>query len=82
MSAVSDLMGQNWDQAGTTEEQWKVLREAMCSAARSELSQAGRRKADWFRESEDLLRPLFEKRKQLFTQWLRSGDSRKYVEWL
>ncbi len=30
--------------------------------------QAGRREADWFRESEDMLRPLFEMRRQLFTQ--------------
>ena len=68
--AASDLMGQNWDQA-------------MCSAARSEMGQAGRREADWFRESEDALRPLFEKKRQLFTQWLCSGmvrDKRKFVE--
>ena len=49
----------------------------MSSAARSELGQADRREADWFRESEGVLRPLFEKRSRLFTQWLNSGNLRE-----
>ena len=69
-------MERSWDQAGTAKEKWNVMRDAMCSAARSELGLADRREADWFRESEDVLRPLFEKRNKLSTQWMCSGKSR------
>ena len=83
VSAVSDAMERNCDQAATVQEKWKVLRDAMCSAARSKLGQGGRREPDWFRDSESVLRPLFERRRQLFSQWLCSRkmrDKRKFVE--
>ena len=50
---------------------------------RSELGLAYRREADRFRESKDVLRPLFEKRNELSTQWMCSGklrDKRKFVK--
>ena len=77
VSAVSDIMTLHWDQAGTAQE---VLRNAMCSAARSELGQAGRREADWFRGNESVLKPLFEKRSQLFpVAVLREGEAQEEV---
>ena len=59
------------------------MRDAMCNAASSELGLADRKEADWFGESEDMLRPLFEKRNKLSTHWMCSGklrDKRKFVE--
>ena len=51
------------------------------------LVQAGRkrihREADWFRENDGELRPLFEERSRLYAQWLSSGKvrgRRKFVK--
>ena len=83
VSGVCESLKRNWNQTGTAHEKWIMMRNVMCSVARSVLGQAERREADWFRESEDVLRPLFEKRSRLFNQWLCSGkiwDKRKFVE--
>ena len=83
VSGVCESLKRNWNQAGTAHEKWNMMRDVICSVARSMRGQAERREADWFGESEDMLRPLFEKRSRLFNQWLCSGkiqDKRKFVE--
>ena len=83
VSGVCESLKRNWNQAGTAHEKWIMMRNVMCSVARSVLGQAERREADWFGESEDMLRPLFEKKSRFFNQWLCSGkirDKRKFVE--
>ena len=58
------------------------MKNAMCEVGKSVLGQARRREADWFREREDVLRPLFGVRSSSHTQWLSSGkerDRKKFV---
>ena len=68
---------------GTVEEKWKVMKTALCETAPSVLGTACKRQVDWFRESSDGLRPLFEERNRLHALWLNTGsdnDKRKFVK--
>ena len=44
----------SWHQAGTAQEKWDLLRDDMCSAARSKFGAGGRRQADCFTENENV----------------------------
>ena len=71
-----------WAEADSVEKKWNAMKNAMCEVGRSVLGQARRREADWFRESEDVQRPLFEARSSSYTLWLSSGkerDRKKFV---
>ena len=52
------------------------MKDAMCDVGTSVLGQARRREADWFRESKDVLNPLFEERSRFYTHRLSSGKGR------
>ncbi len=80
VSGVSDRMTNSWNPVGSVQ---KVMRDAMCSVAKSILGVARGRKTDWFRESGNVLRPLFEERSRTYAQWLSSGkakDKKKLVK--
>ena len=65
------------------EEKWEVMKTALCETSTSVLGTACKRQADWFRESGDGLRPLFEERNRLHALWLNTGsdrDKRKFVK--
>ncbi len=84
VSGVSDRMTNSWNPGGRhVQEKWKVMRDAMCSVAKSILGVARGRKTDWFRESGNVLRPLFEERSRTYAQRLSSGkakDKKKFVK--
>ena len=58
------------------------MKSALCEGAGSVLGSASKRQADWFRENEVQLRPLFEERSRLYALWLSTGserDKRKFA---
>ena len=59
-----------------------AMKTALRETAGSVLGSEGRWQPDWFRESEDALRPLFEERKRLHTMWLSTGQQRVRKKWL
>ena len=71
--AASAKAREAWKDSSSAEEKWLVLRSAMIEAAKSELGTDQRRHPDWFRESSELLEPLFLERNQLYTKWLSTG---------
>ena len=80
---VCERIQKEWKSNGTVEEKWKEMKTALCETATSLLETACKRQADWFRESGDGLRPLFEERSRLHALWLNTGsdrDKRKFVK--
>lgn len=82
VNKVCATMKEAWCSDGTVEEKWEVMKSALCEAAGSILGSANKRQADWFRENETQLRPLFEERSRLYALWLSTGserDKRKFA---
>ena len=80
---VCERIQKEWKSDGTVEEKWNVMKTALCETASSVLGTACKRQADWFRESDDDLRPLIEERNRLHASWLNTGsdrDKRKFVK--
>ena len=80
---VCERIQKKWKSDGTVEEKWNVMKTALCETASSVLGTARKRQADWFRESNDRLRPLIEERNRLHVLWLNTGsdkDKRKFTE--
>ena len=82
VTGVCDSMKGKWDQLSTAQEKWEVLKSALCDTASSIVGHAHKREADWFRDSEAELRPLFEERSKMHALWLGTGqprDKRKFM---
>ena len=62
-----------WEDEGTVEEKWSAIRSALVEAGKEVLGQEGQQHPDWFRESSEILEPLFQMRNLLYTKWLSSG---------
>ena len=59
------------------------MKSAVSEAAGSILGSARKRRADWFRENEAVLKPLLEERSRLHALWLSTGserDRKKFAE--
>ena len=72
-----------WDNEGTVEEKWSVVRSALVESGEEVLGHAKRQHPDWFRDSAEVLGPLFQRRNLLYTKWLSSGhatDHRNFVK--
>ena len=79
---VSSKAVEVWKDEGTVEEKWSAIRSALVEAGKEVLGQE-RQHPDWFRESSEILEPLFQRRDLLYTKWLSSGhavDHRKYLK--
>ena len=72
MSGVLERLKERWAEADYVQKKWKAMKDAMCEVNWSVLGKARRREANWFREGEDVLRPVFEWRSRVYTQWLSS----------
>ena len=71
-----------WDQLSTAQEKWELLKSALYDTASSIVGHAHKREADWFRDNEAELRPLFEERSKMHALWLGTGqrrDKRKFM---
>ena len=82
-SRVCAKMKEQWSSRGSVEEKWDVMKSALCEAAGSILGSARKRHADWFRESEAVLKPLLDERSRLHARWLSTGserDRKKFAE--
>ena len=66
---VNDTVKNTW-KTDSAEEKWKTLKTVLVDAI---VGFEKRKHSDWFRESVDVLEPLFQKRNQLYLRWLRSG---------
>ena len=76
VSGVCEELKKSWVESGSAQVKWDTLKSAMSEVGKRVLGQAKRREADWFRENEDVLKPLFEERSRRYTQWLSSGKER------
>jgi len=75
-------MEEEWCTDSSVEDKWSAMRTALCEAAESILGTTGRRQADWFVESQDVLKPFFEKREKWYKLWLssrREDDRKKFA---
>ena len=63
---VAQSLKAKWKNEGSAEEKWTLLKSTLCEAAESTLRKQTRRNADWFVESAPKLKPLFDKRNQLY----------------
>ena len=82
VSSVLERLSRCWAEADSVQKKCKAMKNVMCEVGKSVLGQTRRRETDWFRESEDILRPLFEARSSSFTQWLsyeKERDRKKFV---
>ena len=81
MSRVCAKMKEQWNSKRSVEEKWDVMKSALCEAAGSILGSARKRQADWFRENEAVLKPLFDERSRLHALWLSTErrDRKKFV---
>ena len=77
VAEVSRRLKDGWCEEGSVEEQWQVMKSALCEAANSTLGTSLRKKADWFEESTGVLRPMLEKRRGAYLEWLDTGNERE-----
>ena len=68
-----EMLDQDWVKNGSTSQKLSVLVESTIAAAEQCLSSEVKRSPDWFKESEDLIKPALEKRNTLMKVWLESG---------
>ena len=83
VAEVSRRLKDGWCEEGSVEEQWQVMKSALCKAADSTLGTSLRKKADWFEESAGVLRPMLEKRRGAYLKWLDTGNEierKKFAE--
>ena len=83
MAEVSRRLKDGGCEEGSVEEQWQVMKSALCEAANSTLGTSLRKKADWFEESAGVLRPMLENRRGAYLKWLATGNEKerkKFVE--
>ena len=72
-----------WVNEGTVEEKWSATQSSLVRAAEEVLGHEERRQPDWFRDSAEVLEPLFDRRNLLYAKWLGSGnanDRQKFVK--
>ena len=77
VAEVSRRLKGGWCEEGSVEEQWQVMKSALCKAANSTLGTSLRKKADWFEESAGVLRPMLEKRRGAYLKWQDTGNQRE-----
>lgn len=72
-----------WNDRSSVEDKWDAVKLSLRHGAEMTLGFEDRRQPDWFRESEDYLKPLFVKRNELYALWLetrRERDRKKHAE--
>ena len=72
---VSDTVKETWKADSSLEDKWNTLKTALVDAAKTTIGYEKRKHPDWFRESMNVLEPLFQKRNQLYLRWLGSSLS-------
>ena len=70
---VAQRLKSKWKNEGLAEEKWNLLKSTLCEAAESTLGKQTRRNPDWFVESAPKLKPLFDKRNQLYLKYLSTN---------
>ena len=69
---------EGWPEDDTVVEKWKVMRAALVDTALETLGRVRRSQPDWFRESEDIIRPYLQERNVAYTKWL-ANTNRQYL---
>ena len=82
---VSIKLREQWPapESSTVEAMWDAMKTTLTTAAEECLGVERRKQADWFRESSDVLEPLFKERNRLYAKWLSTGkerDHRKFAK--
>ena len=66
-TCVCDRVQKLWKEDSLIDEKWKCLKTALAEPGESTKK---RKHADWFRESENVLKPLLDERNRMYSQWL------------
>ena len=80
---VKEKLIEMWNDGSNVEDKWDVVKSSLRCGAEITLGYEDRRQPDWFRESEDHLKPLFVERNELYALWLetrRERDRKKLAE--
>ena len=67
---VNDRAATEWPVGGSAQEKWEALKSALCKSAEALLGIEDRRHPDWFCESAGRLKPVLQRRNELYTKWL------------
>ena len=73
---VAQRLKAKWKNEGLAEEKWNFLKSTSCEVAESTLGKQTRRNPDWFVESVPKLKPLLDKRNQLYLKYLSTNKER------
>ncbi len=82
LRSVREKLTEVWNE-GSNVEKWDAVKSSWCYGAETVLGYEDRRQPDWFRESEEHLKPLVEERNRLYALWLatrRERDRKKHAE--
>ena len=67
---VNDRAATEWPVGGSAQEKWEALKSALSKSAEALLGTEDRRHPDWFCESAGRLKPVLQRRNELYTKWL------------
>ena len=79
---VVHLVKSRWDDDADGLTKWNVVRDGLLDASTTMLGLSKRYQPDWFVEAENVLRPLIDRRNNLFSLWLRSSNHRDRQKYL
>ena len=79
---VVHMVKSRWDDDADGLTKWSVVRDGLLVASTTMLGLSKIYQPDWFVEAEDVLRPLIDKRNNLFSLWLRSYNHRDQQKYL
>ena len=74
VNGVSRRLQAVWNQEGSVEEKWTLLKTALTDAAQSTLGTQKRRSPDWFAENSSKLLPLYEQRNKFYLRYINTDS--------
>ena len=72
VEGVLERAREGWPEDETVMEKWEVMRAALIDTALKTLGRVRSSQPDWFRESEDIIRPYLQERNVAYTKWTDS----------
>lgn len=60
-------------QSSSVEDHWEHLRDALVGAGQDHLGRPRRSQPDWFLDSQDVIAPLLQERRECYNKWVKTG---------
>ena len=74
VNGVSRRLQAAWNQEGSVEEKWTLLKTALTDTAQSTLGTQKRRSPDWIAENSSKLLPLYEQRNKFYLRYINTNS--------